>query len=121
MKMLLEFKRTEDGYIANLDKLSEFSVRLAENGKQIESLPLVLKNFVNDWELENSVKSEKYRSEFPYILRIKSRSFYQASIYRIQEVFETNQLKQIDLEEIHAINQKEFNSMTRELKLLSSQ
>ena len=118
MKLLLEFSPTEDGYIVNLDKLSEFSVKIPGNSDQIASLPAILKNFVRTWESENQMKSEKYRSEFPYILRIKSRSFYQASVYRIQEIFENNQPERIDLEEIHALNQTEFNSLARELTAL---
>ncbi len=118
MKLLLEIKPTEDGYVANLDKLSDFSVKIPENSNQIALLPAILKKFVSTWEAENQVKSEKYHSEFPYILRIKSRSFYQASVYRIQEIYENNQPEQIDLEEIHVLNQTEFNSLARELNAL---
>lgn len=111
MEIFIELAPIAEGYLAEINKLPDFELRGKNQDDVLTSLPDALRHFISEWETETDPKTLKYQKEFPIVQRIKSRGFYQSTIYRIKDVLEQKQLEQIDLELIHCLQRKDYEAL----------
>ncbi|MBP1039788.1 hypothetical protein I6N95_02075 [Vagococcus sp. BWB3-3] len=111
MEILIELSPIVEGYAAKINTLPDFNLQGINQDVLLTSLPDALRHFISEWEGETNPKSLKYQQEFPVVQRIKSRGFYQSTIYRIKEVLAQKQLTHIDLELIHCLQRKDYEAL----------
>lgn len=111
MKINFYLQETDQGYVAHLDCLPEFSVWGRSRLDLLKALPKALRTYIHNWEQTVDSKSTKYRDEIPYVQRIKSRGFYQSTIHRFQDVLKNHDLEKLDIELVHCMQRKEFEEL----------
>lgn len=111
MEIFITLSPTADGYFAKIDKLPDFELHGNDREAILSSLPEALKHFISEWESTTALKSITYQKEFPVIQRIKSRGFYQSTIYRFQDILTQKQSERLDLELIHCLQRKDYEAL----------
>lgn len=111
MEIFIALEPTAEGYLAKIETLPDFELSGANHDDLLTSLPDALRHFISEWEVKTDPKTLNYQKEFPVVQRIKSRGFYQSTIYRIKEVLAQKHLKQIDLELIHCLQRKDYEAL----------
>ncbi len=111
MKIFFNLKETDQGYIAHLDCLPEFSIWGRSRLELLKALPRALRTYTSNWEQTVDKKSSQYKHEIPYIQRIKTRGYYQSTIHRFQDVLEHHQVDDLDIELIHCLQRKDYEKL----------
>lgn len=111
MDITIVLEPVSEGYLAKIDKLPAFTLKGPNKNALLITLPEALRQFISQWESEADAHTATYEIEFPTIQRIKSRGFYQSTLYRFQELIEKKQLNKFDLELIHCMQRTTFDSL----------
>lgn len=111
MEITISIKSTTEGFLATLDVLPEFSLISDTKANLLDAFPEALKDYLNLWEATVSKDSTQFAKEFSFIQRIKARGYYQSTIFRLQELMETKDLQSIDIEVLHCLQRKGFESL----------